>query len=410
MRVLHLSLGYNSTGADRAARELFEQLPGIGIETALWIGEYRRDLPQGVSYLPRSWERFLFPLEAFPDLTDWRHRGSIAKLQAITEEQFDLVHLHNIHSGWISMKAMKAFTQRFPCVWTLHDEWAPNRGLTYNLSGKVSSGEAQRMSHGSLRYIPYPRYHENFKWRRTRKFLGQWMPQPRVVICPSAFMAGLATASGVFPNSSIVRIPNGTKMLDLSETKMDRAEAKRSFDLSGEGPVVLMIAADLSHAHKGIDLAVDALKRVDPKSGLQVLVLGRSAARVEALLHPLRTRGAFTRDDRALARAYRAADLTLIPSLGENFPYVALESLACGTPLVAFAIGGMPEIIGSNERGRVCKAIDTSEMASHISELIANDELRARLGMSGVEWVKENCEMSGYLRKIVDIYEQTVNG
>ena len=409
MRVLHLSLGYNSTGADRCARELFERLPKFGVETAMWIGEYSRDLPPGVSYFPRPWERFLFPLEAFPDLTDWRHRGSIAKLPAISKDHFDLVHMHNIHSGWLSMKALKEFTQRFPCVWTLHDEWAPNRGLTYNLTGKITKSQAREMSRGPLRYIPYPRYHENFKWRRTRKLLDKWMPQPRVVICPSRFMADMTRSSGVFPNSNIVRIPNGTNMLDVPNARMNRVEARRSFGLSAESPVVLMIAADMGNAHKGIDLAIKALKRVDPALAVQVLLLGRSAQEIQKTLRPLSTAATFARDDMKLAQAYRAADLTIIPSLGENFPYVALESLACGTPLVSFPIGGMPEIIGKNERGRICEAIDALEMSSHISELLSENDLRARLGVQGTEWVKENCEMTNYLKKIVSLYRQVVN-
>ena len=113
----------------------------------------------------------------------------------------------------------------------------------------------------------------------------------------------------------------------------------------------------------------------------------------------------FSYDDAVLARAYRAADVTLIPSLGENLPYVALESLACATPVVAFPIGGMPQIIGQNERGIVCSNIDALEMSQHIRRLNDDPRLRQEMGNRGAAWVQQNCGMSTYLKQVVGAYE-----
>jgi len=408
MRVLQINIHYRGTGADRCARELFQFLPGLGIDSSMWVSDRVPGDDGAVRAIRSGWERHLFPLEAFPDLTDWRHRGSITALRGISTRSFDLIHLHNLHSGWISIRALHELTGRFPCVWTLHDEWAPKRGLTYDLTGKISPAESRLLFRGPLRYIPYDRYHENFKWRRTRRFLDKWMPQPKAVICPSEYLAKMASESGIFPRSRIVHIPNGTSVADVATAQMDRSEAKASFKLSPESPVVLVVAADLELAHKGINLAIESIQKAGSKMGFQVLLLGRSGEAMQRALHTMRTATAFAPDDMTLARAYRAADVTLIPSLAENLPYVGLESLACGTPLIAFPIGGMPEIIGRNERGIVCRAIDPAEMAAHLDSLLDNAGLRLDMGRRGVEWVRKNCSMSIYLPRIVELYKSVL--
>src|SRR5580704_6238748 len=123
MRILQLNIHYTGTGADRCARELYAGLPAIGIETAMWVSDRKPGDPPAVQAVRMPRERFLASLEAFPDLTDWRHRGCIAKLASISRRDFDLVHIHNIHSGAFSIRAVQDLAGRFPCVWTLHDEW-----------------------------------------------------------------------------------------------------------------------------------------------------------------------------------------------------------------------------------------------------------------------------------------------
>jgi glycosyltransferase involved in cell wall biosynthesis len=408
MRVLQLNIDHSGTGADRCSRELYEELPKLGVETAMWVSGRNPGTPPEVREIQFRWEKYLTPLEAFPDLTDWRHRGSIAALRSISSKQFDLVHIHNVHSGWMSIRALRELTERFPSVWTLHDEWAPTRGLTYDLTGKMSPSDVKRLSHGPIRYIPYHRYHENYKWRRTRHFLDRYMPQPKVVICPSEYMAGLARSSGVFPRSEIVHIPNGTRMLGMPESTIDRAEAKAALGLSMDRPALLMISADLAQAHKGIGLGVAVIKEAGAHRDIQVVLLGNSAQTIKELIRPIPAVCLLARDDATLARAYRAADITLLPSLGENLPYVALESLACGTPLICFAIGGMPEIIGQNERGILCRNIDALEMSSHVEFLLSHPEIRRTMACEGVKWVRDNCGMTDYLQAITAVYRRVL--
>lgn len=71
-------------------------------------------------------------------------------------------------------------------------------------------------------------------------------------------------------------------------------------------------------------------------------------------------------DDRVLALAYSAADLMVVPSRQDNLPNTAIEPQACGTPVVAFDIGGLPDIVAHRETGWLAKAFDTEDLAAGI--------------------------------------------
>ncbi len=409
MHVLHINKDYTGTGADRCARELFLQMPALGIQSAMWIADPRPDLPPDARALRKTLERFTFPLESVPDLTDWRHRGTIQALRGITPEQFDLVHLHILHSGWISLKAVHELCARMPAVWTLHDEWALTGGLTYDLTGLISAAGIKQLSKGMIRYVPYHRYHENYKWRRTRRFLKHWLPQPRTVICPSQYMCNLAKNRGVFPAARIIPLIHGTRMPEFPESTMSRQEAKQSFGIPPDKATIMMISADLSQAHKGIALGLQAIKKITRPERLHVLLLGSSAAKMAAEIPHISTTCTWVNDDHTLAKAYRAADIMLMPSLGEALGYVALEALACQTPVVAFRIGGLPEIIGDNERGLLVEPFDISQMSVQLEKLMDHPDLRHALGQSGRQWVQQQCNMDAYLRRMAEIYRETLS-
>jgi glycosyltransferase involved in cell wall biosynthesis len=407
VRVLQLNINYRGTGADRCARELYEELPSRGVDVSFWASRRGPEDPAEIRELCDFFDAATAPLEVLPDLTDWRHRRSIRALRSITREDFDVVHLHILHSGWISVRAVHELAARVPCVWTLHDDWAPTLGIGYNLTGILSPHEVKQLSHGIIRHVPYDRYHDNYKWRRTRRFLSKWLPQAGVVICPSRYMTELAENSGVFQHSRILQIPNGTRMLDVAESSMDRGAAKGSYGFNPDLPVVLMGAANLAQAHKGIDLGIDAINALAPRSRIQVLLLGHAGDTVASRLHCEKFVCAYAGSDAELARAYRAANVTLMPSLGENFPYAALESMACQTPLVAFSIGGMPEIVGIyGERGLLARAIGAKELSCRLEQIISHDQERTAMGLNAQSWVRRNCGMSHYLDRILEAYQE----
>ena len=80
-----------------------------------------------------------------------------------------------------------------------------------------------------------------------------------------------------------------------------------------------------------------------------------------------------------MLRLFRAADASLLPSAWENFPHTVVEALAVGCPVIATAVGGVPEVVRDGENGLLVAPGDPAALAAAISRFFGDGELRARL-------------------------------
>jgi len=109
-------------------------------------------------------------------------------------------------------------------------------------------------------------------------------------------------------------------------------------------------------------------------------------------------------DDRLLAVVYSAADLLVFPTLAENMPNGILESMACGTPVVAFDIGGVPEVVRPMETGYLAAQKDAADLARGIDLLLEDSGLRERLGHHCREVVEAEYSLDLQTRRFQALY------
>ena len=124
---------------------------------------------------------------------------------------------------------------------------------------------------------------------------------------------------------------------------------------------------------KGFDLLLNALGHLHSElKDLHLVVFGQHPPRQPPDLgFPVHYTG-HLHDDLSLRALYSAADALAIPSRQDNLPNTGLESLACGTPVVAFDIGGLPDIVEHQRSGYLAKAFDTQDLANGISWVLQN--------------------------------------
>ena len=151
----------------------------------------------------------------------------------------------------------------------------------------------------------------------------------------------------------VVTLRNG---VDLEAFKpQDKSAAKRALEV--EGPVWLSVGHLIES--KGHHLAIEAAAKV-PEVTLVIVGDGPEQTALHALVRRLgvsdRVRFAGHEDHGSLPRYYSAADTLILASSREGMPNVALESMACGTPVIATAIGGTPEIVTVPEAGELMES------------------------------------------------------
>ena len=189
------------------------------------------------------------------------------------------------------------------------------------------------------------------------------------VFCPSEFLRAIALSWGLSAERVSV-LPNATPPLPVLPT---REELRRSLGVTGP---TLAFAGRLTRA-KSLEVALAAVDRLDDVT-LLVAGDGEERARLEAIAGPrVRFLGAVSRE--RVLEVFAAADAAILSSAWENFPHTLVEALAVGTPVIATAVGGVPEIVEDGVNGLLVAPGDPDALARAVRRYLADDDLRTQL-------------------------------
>jgi glycosyltransferase involved in cell wall biosynthesis len=183
-----------------------------------------------------------------------------------------------------------------------------------------------------------------------------------------------------------------------------RAAVRRRLD--AEGRVVLVAVAHLIRA-KGIDIALRALAELAERVVLWVVGGGEEAGALEQLAGELGVAGRvrFLGLQGEVEPYLQAADVFVCPSRwAEAAGLVNLEAGACGLPVIASDIGGIPEYVADGRTGLLFPAGDHHRLAEHVGRLLADPEAACRMGREARQWVVEHFSAEARLEDYLDLY------
>jgi glycosyltransferase involved in cell wall biosynthesis len=198
------------------------------------------------------------------------------------------------------------------------------------------------------------------------------------IVGTSRWIAAEAKRSSLLGAFPISVIPNG---LDTEEfAPRDKGFSRDLWSIPRDAKVVLFAAESLVNVRKGFHHLASALAGMkETKDLLLVSVGGSAGGKFElpaGLPHLALGR---VNNDRMLSTIYSAADVFVIPSLQESFGQTVIESLACGTPVVGFASGGIPDMVRPGETGWLAATGDTNALRDAIAEALSDDAKRSAM-------------------------------
>ena len=291
----------------------------------------------------------------------WSHRAEHALKKALDAIAPDVISIHNLHNatvaGW-SPRFVEICAKRAPVVWTLHDMWS--------FTGRCAHSRAcEKFVDGCDETCPTPAEYPAFPPSRIRE---EWELRRRIIaehpnvsaVTPSRWLANLATR-GLWPSDRVTVIPNG---VDTSVYKpRQRDESQRT---------AVIVMQDFRDSQKGGALLASALELL-AKRGLLCVTVGKNAGRIDWHGANVRHLGWLVSEEERAA-AYASADFLVHPSLAENLPNVVIEAMACGTPTVAFDVGGVGEAVREGATGWLCDSTTAVGLTRSIARAVDDIE------------------------------------
>ena len=457
LNILQVSTADILGGAERVAWNLFQAYRDVGHESCLavgrkytddpavlhiandrsggpwrrfWWGVHHRAQPRYGSsrltrHMCRAARRLAEPgslLDDWRGIEDFRHPGT-AGLLDLPSLPPDLVHCHNLHGKYFDLRELPRLSRRTPVFMTLHDAWllAGHCAHSFNCDRwRVGCGDCPDLTI----YPPLRRDGTAINWQRKRTIFAD---SRLYVATPSRWLLSKVERSMLAPAVVEARvIPNGT---DLTVFKpADRQTARNALGVSPDASVLLFSGYGArKNIWKDYETMYAAVRQIAERPRVRdmvFIVLGEAGSteqigRAEVRLVP------FDNDAGSVARYYQAADLYVHAARADTFPNTVLEALACGTPVVATATGGIPEQIKPwpfppepgrrvsatgeiSATGMLVPQCDPSAMAAAIEYLLDNDALRSRMAVNAVADARSRFDLRRQAGAYLDWYTEVL--
>ena len=393
---------YLGGGAGRAAYRIHQGVSDLGVDSRMFVKEKNVNdssvisldefAPANPLYKAFDWTRNKcknklqhFRWNRYPqrenifmsDLRGTDLHGALQKLD------YDVLHLHWINNRFVSLKDLP---KNKPVVWTLHDSW-PFCGICHYF---FECGEYRKQC-GSCPFL-----HSNddydLSYQIWKKKQGIYKDLDLHIVTPSRWLGDCAKQSSLMERFPITVIPN---CLDINEFRpLNEKEISprwRNFqEKRFEKPFVLYGAMNAAtDKRKGFSNLLSALRLLQEQNyanDFELIVFGAAESELSMDVNiPIHYVG-YVRDVQELVSLYNLAEVMVVPSLTENLSCAIMESLSCGTPVVAFNIGGNGDMIEHQKNGYLAKELDDADLAEGILWCLENNR-ENQLGLAAREKV-----------------------
>lgn len=305
------------------------------------------------------------------------HYPASRRVLTLLPTQPQVVHGHNLHGSYFDLRYLPILSNRVPVLLTLHDAWL--------LSGHCAHSfdcERWRIGCGHCPDLTIPpnlgRDGTANNWRRKADIYSR---ARLYVATPCKWLMDRVGGSMLAPAIYDARvIPNG---VDKSVFCLgDKLEARTELDLPIDATILLFAANGIRHnSWKDFQTMRSALAQLGENTIDQKIVfvaLGENAPPEQIGRTEIRF-VTFQGESNRVAKFYQAADVYLHAARADTFPNTILEALACGTPVVATSVGGIPEQVEDGVTGFLSRPGDSRDMANAVLRILNDNGLRENM-------------------------------
>jgi glycosyltransferase involved in cell wall biosynthesis len=375
MKILIVNKNENDGGAAKGAKRLYQSLLQTGVNVQYLVDEKTSDDHNILCINSKIHKAKKFFREQYDQLWVRSYKNRAHRvfspndtfftsdlIKKISQINPDIVHLHWVNAAMISIHDLKKINK--PIIWTMHDSWLFTGGchLPYDCEKYenecFSCPALDSKKRNDLSNKIFKIKDKNFKQIDT------------TIVTPSHWLRDCCKASKLLKNNSIHVIPNAINP-DIYRP-IEKEIAKDLLGLPKNKKIILFGASDAtSDLNKGFKQLSEAIFQLHMEDVLLVVVGGCEP--MNAPKFPFQTiyLGRFG-DEITMMLAYNCADVVVVPSLSENLSYTIMESLACGVPVVGFAIGGNGDLIKHKLSGYLADPFDTKDLKDGIEWILGS--------------------------------------
>jgi len=430
LRILQVSTVDIAGGAEKIAWDLFTSYRALQHRSWLAVGikrsrdadvfsipknpnRFSRIIPScsnrlpHAAYISRRIETLTNPTRMYNLLTgheNFDHPGTWSLLDS-TPEPPDILHCHNLHGGYFDLRALPSLSHQIPTVLTLHDAWLLSGHCAHSFNcerWKTGCGNCPDLSI----YPAIRRDATAYNWQRKAEI---YRKSQLYVVTPCWWLMDKVDQSMLKPGIVASKvIPNGVDLTIFRPA--DRTSARRELGLPHDAKILLFAANGIrKNIWKDYRTLQSTLAEV-AKTGATVLCIALGETAPQEQIGDVEIRFVpYQKDPQKIARYYQAADLYLHPARADTFPTTVLEALACGTPVVASAVGGIPEQVIEGRTGFLVPVGDARALAGRVLDLLADEGRRLRMGRLAAEDTARRFGRERMVGEYLAIYDENLS-
>jgi len=405
MKILHVNYFDIFGGAAKAAYRLHKALISAGINSQMLVQEKYYDDEEVIG--PNFFEKYYGKIRFHYDRIKLRKFNSdLVSFYSPSGSPFsyiphkikkinpDIVHLHWFQGNMMRIEDLLKINK--PLIWTVHDMWAITGGCFCSLgctNYKNSCGKCYLLNSNKRNDLSFKLYKRKINVYNNRNI---------TMASPSKWLFKELKGMNIF--NRVVNIPNIINFENFTPYSI-KEDAKRYYQIPQRKKCILFVSMNIKDKNKGFNLLEKALEKIEEE--IIVMIVGDGEVKLKEMKGLQFKRIGFIKNEEELNNLYNAADITVVPSIQENFSNVIIESMLSGTPVVAFNVGGNPDLIEHKINGYLAEPYSISDLSLGIKWLLFSENLQ-KISALGREDILKKFNKQKILSEYINLYKSVL--